>query len=127
MITLRTKSFIIFFVLLVLPMSRAHVTNLSVFNGSYRERHSPAKKCNAIYLCGFLVEEIIERISRNDFSEDLFIKLTSAIENILKGCFKDFLLSKHYQYLIRCKSLELKEVGVNSFQILDIIGHGGFG
>lgn len=109
------------------PMAINHKDGGSIFSDSYTSQDAFQVQ-NALYINGgYLLKEIEKKIKLDISDSNLFEGLEKMIKTGLKKQFTDFLKSPYYKYLISCKSLELKHVNVNAFEILDAIGQGAFG
>ena len=52
---------------------------------------------------------------------------TSGMKAVEENCFRAFLNSRHYQYVLALKSKELIDPSLNLFRVTNILGEGGFG
>jgi len=83
---------------------------------------------NPIGVIGHLVSMVELRIHAGLCEKNLFEKVERLIENELKlDVFPRFRDSDFFKRYIKCKWLEVRRVGTDDFEILQVLGRGAFG
>ena len=83
---------------------------------------------NAIGIYGKCVVRLKRRMDADDFELSLFDEVRQQILNDLKlDVFPRFLKSSMFGMYLRCKSLEMKDIGMGGFHQMRTLGRGAFG
>merc|ERR1712130_1042845 len=96
---------------------------LSSLNTSFFSEHA-----NAIGCYGKPAKKLKEKMDAENCNVDIFDLVVQQIMADLKlDVFPRFLKSKMFDMYLRCKSLELNDITINSFYSMRMLGRGAFG